>query len=299
MLVSNITDCGPLAKTVIEAARGEIIALFSSSIYLCANDALCCLGTKAIPTGPLNIRTELQHLSEIKVGDRWTYEQQQLILSDSYQFSTLNTRYRKPSDPPELILNKDNVVALNSVTTALQEVIASYRANKDTALDTVTSNIIDTRLSEYKSMLSHWLWASGSLPADLTGLIGCGDGLTPAGDDILVGMLVALHILGVENSFSQLRTWVMKEAPGKTNSISHAHLIAACDGMAIDHVHTLLNLSTYFVMTNSSNNAVTIKNISNAAATLCHHGESSGFYTLLGVHITLQHLVKLNTFNRH
>ena len=71
-------------------------------------------------------------------------------------------------------------------------------------------------------------------------LLGLGPGLTPSGDDFLVGMLVALsEMSGMEDCALQagLSENVRRLAPIRTSQISTAHLLAACDGLASDALH--------------------------------------------------------------
>ena len=70
----------------------------------------------------------------------------------------------------------------------------------------------------------------------LSGLIGLGPGLTPSGDDILGGMLIALHCLGRLDQSRILWNVIEREAH-RTNRISQAHLYAAAHGMGAEVLH--------------------------------------------------------------
>lgn len=70
----------------------------------------------------------------------------------------------------------------------------------------------------------------------VSGLIGLGPGLTPSGDDILGGMLIALHCLGRLDQSRILWNVIEREAH-RTNRISQAHLYAAAHGMGAEVLH--------------------------------------------------------------
>lgn len=95
--------------------------------------------------------------------------------------------------------------------------------------------------------LFHWLedrLASGSqvLPAGIDedgikGLIGLGPGLTPSGDDLLGGVMIALHSLGRKRLAEELGHVVLCRARACTNTISRAHLACAAQGEGSEALH--------------------------------------------------------------
>ena len=74
-------------------------------------------------------------------------------------------------------------------------------------------------------------------PGPVADLLGAGGGLTPSGDDCLVGILVALHALGEFGAAASVASLVARHAPHRTTRLSAAHLAAACAGEAIEPVH--------------------------------------------------------------
>jgi hypothetical protein len=81
------------------------------------------------------------------------------------------------------------------------------------------------------------------LPADcaeLTRLIGLGPGLTPSGDDVLAGALVALAALGLLDLRDML--WnVCREHLARTNDISRVHLRTAALGYGAAALHAAIH----------------------------------------------------------
>lgn len=73
------------------------------------------------------------------------------------------------------------------------------------------------------------------------GLLGLGPGLTPAGDDVLCGLLVGLRVLarrlgkphpGIAGALPVLIDAVQRAAPGRTTALSRTLLWQACRGVA-------------------------------------------------------------------
>jgi hypothetical protein len=76
---------------------------------------------------------------------------------------------------------------------------------------------------------------------DLGALIGLGPGLTPAGDDLIGGALVALHGLGRTDLRAALWHSLRARAEAESHAITRAHLGAAAQGLGGAALHALLN----------------------------------------------------------
>ena len=74
-------------------------------------------------------------------------------------------------------------------------------------------------------------------PVDLLGL---GPGLTPSGDDLLCGVLVALHAVGETDMARALYAEIAKAAPSATSPISGAFLRAAAEGLGCEALHAAI-----------------------------------------------------------
>jgi len=64
----------------------------------------------------------------------------------------------------------------------------------------------------------------------LNRLLGAGQGLTPAGDDFLLGVLLAGHLFLPGAQRSKLRADLLRQLPGRTTLLSNAWLRAAAEG---------------------------------------------------------------------
>ncbi len=98
--------------------------------------------------------------------------------------------------------------------------------------------------SEPFGELQQWLTASLDrarhdtpvCPRGVCDLIGAGPGLTPSGDDLLAGAMVALHRLRQPCVLARLTERIGCELTCRTNAISAAHLSVAARGLASETV---------------------------------------------------------------
>ena len=124
--------------------------------------------------------------------------------------------------------------------------------------------------------LSHWLddalaGRGVSTPGPVVDLLGAGRGLTPSGDDCIVGVLVALHALGERRVGALVADTVARCAPRCTSRLSAAHLAAACAGEAIEPVHAAIEAVAGHASPGPALDA------------LDEYGHGSGFDALAGV----------------
>jgi len=109
--------------------------------------------------------------------------------------------------------------------------------------------------------------------------LGRGPGLTPSGDDVLVGMVAALQFVGVVDSSGMvaLRELIETAARRLTTDISAEYLHYACRGMVTGMVRDLL------VALDRSNTVAVL----DAVERLSRYGHTSGMDCVLGVVVGL------------
>lgn len=78
-------------------------------------------------------------------------------------------------------------------------------------------------------------------PEAVRGLIGLGQGMTPSGDDILVGYMAVEHLLGIANTTGSVCSIVRNEAWQRTTDFSASMLEAASDGFVAADLLSLLD----------------------------------------------------------
>lgn len=128
--------------------------------------------------------------------------------------------------------------------------------------------------------LAGWLEASlaggsgaGIEPPEASAaLLGLGPGLTPSGDDLLGGLLVALRALGHPALAARLGAWLLPRAADRTHPISRAHLGAAAAGEGAEALHQSL----------ASLASPGASGLAAALAALDRIGHSSGWDALAG-----------------
>lgn len=111
-------------------------------------------------------------------------------------------------------------------------------------------------------------------------LAGLGGGFTPAGDDFLVGMMLALRVARPLAQARSLAGMIAESATPRTASVSAAYLRAAADGAASMGWHRLLDALR------QDDRQGTLS----AVADLCAIGHSSGADSLAGFSLALQAL---------
>jgi len=90
--------------------------------------------------------------------------------------------------------------------------------------------------------LAEWLRGCGEAAPDEAAsmLIGLGPGLTPSGDDLIGGAMIALHALGRGKRAKRLADWALPLAETRTGAISRAHLACAAAGEGSASLHEFL-----------------------------------------------------------
>ncbi len=110
-------------------------------------------------------------------------------------------------------------------------------------------------------------------------LLGLGNGLTPAGDDILIGFLAGLRSVSrfdrtLENFGVSVGRSIAALAPSRTSTISRIFLLHAAQGLFSENVVDLIRA----VLNNEPCSC-----LSATAERLCRFGASSGIDTLTGI----------------
>ena len=250
-----------------------------------SSPSLCCIGQEELERGPLNISTTLSHTPQLEIGSHW-FSDQKLVTIGTVELDLACATIWLPSPAHHVTMP-----ATDSVELLIRFVADNApRPQKQSRI----KQMIDEQLSHASKQLLEWLDNSRDKRAEILfpdNLLGCGDGLTPAGDDIVVGVLLASHTWN-SPGLKKLITEVKKRT-SDTNDISAAHLLAACSGSGIAPLHHLIDcISTR--PGQHGNNSHRYENdyehgqILEAANTLCNYGHSSGYYAMKGVLMAAQ-----------
>jgi hypothetical protein len=117
------------------------------------------------------------------------------------------------------------------------------------------------------------LWEQG-----VRSLAGLGQGLTPAGDDFILGAIYALRVVFPHEQAERIAQSICELATHRTSYLSAAYLKAACKGEAVELWHQLLDALT-----------CCDENVNNGILQFRDVGHTSGFDALAGFVCILSH----------
>jgi hypothetical protein len=211
-----IVAWGRFARAALGAERGRVIAAFARSCYVETETGLACLG--ALGDGPLNARCPplcveagaamRRRGSVIEIGA------QRLATSDAAEWRPRPGTPRL--DPGAVALLAPPEEGLGAIAVALA---------RGTALPT-TSPLLRRAVPAVEALRRRDLDRASCL-------FGLGPGLTPSGDDLVGGFLLA-------RPDAALGAWAVAAARARTSPISAAHLAAAAAGEASAVFHDAL-----------------------------------------------------------
>lgn len=246
-------------------------AVFPRTVYWEAADgSLSCLGPPGLGGGPLNALADLpadwRWTGRLVAGDPARRVGDQLLAAGPLTISLAGARSWVPRRPPAgwtpatLAANLGTLAgaaARRSLPGGLAPLVPALAGPwREPPAWRADSRLADSPLlaaaARGVGALQRWLAtamgddgdrpaaAPGPPPAVVTELVGLGPGLTPSGDDLLGGVMVALHALGAPGVAAALAAAVLPAAARATHAISLAHLRCAAGGEGMAAVHDLL-----------------------------------------------------------
>ncbi len=277
---------GPIAAEVL-AVDGdvEVAAVFERCFYVAAPRGFVCIGVEALGDGPLNVLLDLAAGAPDWAAFGITREAKgavtsgRLHIGDRFALSVgAVPQWRPPPWPPvsEVDIAR-GVVAVRRLAPplcpaeGLSRLVIGDARRADRTARAAAVLVRDLQTALVASLPTGA--ASADLVRSATLLIGLGPGLTPSGDDLLGGILLALSALGQAALRDDLWRALEDELEHLTVGISAAHLAASADGLASAAVHDAL------IAILRGDAAALPHNLSALAAI----GHSSGFDTLAGL----------------
>ena len=201
----RVSSLGRFARAALESGEARVIAVFERSAYVETPAGLACVGN--VGNGPLNAHCDALP-SALSLGD---------VLSIDAAGATLWQPVRARAFDAGTVTGGLCRLRADALSRVPHEGFAFL-------LDPVREVPMSIRA------LARWLAEPSGRPDAAAGLIGLGPGLTPAGDDVIGGMLGALHAAGCATTAGQLSKWALPLARDATNRISFAHLACAAEG---------------------------------------------------------------------
>jgi hypothetical protein len=290
-IIVPILRSGILAREFCRrGAHAEVEAVFERSFYLRSGDMFVCVGEPAIGDGPLTLVPDLgvsRPLAGLGLypGQPASISDRCIAIGDQVQLSFDRcVPWRQPRWPssrsPRELNDLGSVVArrmaLESPPEGLGRVFCRPEGG---AGETPLARIARPRLARFES------WLLGALetvsvpitasPAPVTDLIGLGPGLTPSGDDVLVGALALLDALAERQAHAALARAVAAIPHGSTSALSECLLKTAAAG----HLGADLCCVVAAVVSGAAAEAV---------AAIRKIGHSSGWDMMVGILTTLR-----------
>ncbi len=252
--VCGLTLWGTAARRVLTAPEGAtVIAVFERSLYLENGRGLACLGPPAIGPGPLNAvcadATDWAALG-VTAGVRARRDGDIVRLGAGPAFSIAGAVRWYPPAPPEswdagtIARNLEALAAaarLGAPAAGFGRLIPDLAcgAGAPTGGGEADPFFAAGRIgaAALVTWLADALGAGRRVPPNAAeGLIGLGPGLTPAGDDLVGGAMVALGAVA-KPVLGRLARWALPLARRRTGKISAAHLAAAAAGEGAEALH--------------------------------------------------------------
>jgi hypothetical protein len=254
----KIARLGVFAREALDSAIDvRLLGVFDRSIHFVVDDTVVCVVDNKLGNGPLNAV-----LAPMDGGES---------LRD---WTRLAGRPGDPAYPKQCSLHVGQLVLDLShaclwlpaacppqpATEALRPALERLdRIGRDSAPDDGLSRLVlggrpsepstVTRMAQPRlDELDRWIcdeisgrrsFSTGSRPGPAA-LLGLGPGLTPSGDDVLCGAMIALHAGGRSDAAGRLGASVLRYAGARTTGLSRAFLRAAAEGQGSEALHVLL-----------------------------------------------------------
>jgi len=283
--ILRVAEVGVHARAALrDGQRGYVVAVFERSAYFLIGGDWICIGARELGSGPLHVLCETRLPRWLSTGQDVTVVGSTLHVADRPLASFAAASHWTPPPPPDW--TPDSLAAgLRAVDDVwrrapAEEGLAAFGRARVPASLSRLCEAAAPGIAALAEIVEVGL--GGCVPAsphcsEIAGLIGLGPGLTPSGDDLILGALVALAGLGFHAARDTL--WqACREQLGRTNDISAAHLRSAALGCGAAALHAALHATM-------SGRA---ELIAPALAAVSRIGHSSGRDAFAGVLIVLR-----------
>jgi Protein of unknown function (DUF2877) len=280
-MTARIISIGRRALDALQAAEDwRVEAVFERSCYLRSGDMFVCLGDASIGDGPLNVITSTESKDEaqpraVQVSGPVRSSGGQLRFAGGSELdfaaAPIWTMPPWPSRAERRTLGADRIAAI--IARAPSGGLFRLAINpQDQPQRPDTTRAANGIRSLYNGLQPGA--AAGLLKSGVAALLGLGPGLTPSGDDLLAGVMLALHAAHPEAAAS-LGAVIKADAARLTSPLSAALLQAAVAGECSAALQRALSA------------CLTGRNLPAALATLDGIGHTSGWDHLAGFLLTI------------
>ncbi|MFS0816855.1 DUF2877 domain-containing protein [Lysinibacillus sp. 1P01SD] len=226
---------------------GTVHSVFTHALNIQseANGEIFTLATKAMDNAPNTLIIDLDTLGNLHIHqhDRVSVQHDQLLIEDKVQIAMQTaTRWQcqLPIFPTDQTCLKTNVVTVKQFINLHGKSGGMKRSNSSISeFEAETSRLLQQRTSLLREELMNQRFDHfQSYAIDLVGL---GPGLTPSGDDFLVGLFAIIHL---ENSpcniYKRLCESAINMMKPLTNAISYTTLKKAANGQVRESICLLI-----------------------------------------------------------
>jgi hypothetical protein len=250
----SATSVGAVAADLLRSADTvEVIAVYERSFYLMAPTGIVAIVADDLGDGPINIRlpttTSGQVLwpSPLVTGMAGRVDPQELRLGDDLAISLARAPFWLPPPWPQWHPARASAGVQRLAATARAAVpieglaplvFAPQRALTRTGA--AAKGLLTAFSQGLREAADQGMWSPDAL-ASATLLVGLGPGLTPSGDDVLGGVMLALSAADRAPLRDALWDAIVDELGDLTVPVSAMHLSAAADGMAHETLHRFAN----------------------------------------------------------
>ena len=245
----SAVSIGTQATRIIAASRrGRVAAVFNRSLYLELDSGWCCLVGKELGAGPVNICVLLPGRMDIVTRNAPVDRVDQgFVIGSRLHVATVAARVWTA---PIVEWSEETLVrglaaldplCLDHAPSAGLSRIVWPRSSADPASFElcVATPVITSLVAWLQRLLERD--TPEVPPGSITKLVGLGPGLTPSGDDFLVGMLVVLSLAGRFDLVAAVDQMIRPTLAEGTGPISRLHLAAALDGESSERFHAMVN----------------------------------------------------------
>ncbi|HEY3247241.1 MAG TPA: DUF2877 domain-containing protein [bacterium] len=220
-IIAAASISSTVASFLRQPRRGTVLAVFARSCYLDLDESIVAVVAEELLNGPLNIvlPDPGRSFDQLVARGDVTATPDALFVEG---WPAISVREAVPWDPR---IRPWSAGQMRGVVINLETLSGRVM------VDAPAESLAQPRFEQVLAALRHALRrrSPGEVASAATGLAGLGGGLTPSGDDVLVGALVALAALPGGRSDS-LRSAIREGAAGRTTRISEAYLQAAARG---------------------------------------------------------------------
>jgi hypothetical protein len=235
--VPYLTSAGRIARRAMrDGARGTVRAVFSHSFYIVLDEQWICIGPQTLGQGPLNALWSGSGAFQLPTGGAPVTIAGDMLMVGGRTFAHIRLG-------PQLLPTVPRRWTASNLSHGLRacdhlaETLAPREGLSPLIFQPLTASGYTVVVKGPVAYLHELVVARAREnrtphvdPAKLVPLLGLGPGLTPSGDDLLGGALVALTAVGYSDLRDAIWSRLRGEAPARTNEISLAHLDCAAQG---------------------------------------------------------------------